>query len=75
MKLYFLFIVFLVVLHTIYAKSIENVDEKVGGVKSKRDFETSTECKYINSIFNKDESYYCCNGKSIVCKEGHIVEL
>jgi len=75
MKLYFIFIVFLVVLYTIFAKSIQNVDERVGGVKSKRDSETSTECKYINSMFNKDESYNCCEENSIVCREGHIVEM
>jgi len=80
MKFYFLFNVFSVVLYTTFAKSILNYHEKDGVIKTKRDIETSTECKYINILYNKDESFNCCtiienSTESIICEEGHIVEM
>jgi len=82
MKVYFLFIVFLVVLYTYtaYAKSIQNEDVTDGEIKRKRDIETSTECKYVNILYNKNESFNCCTivnefNEGIICEDGHIVEL
>jgi len=80
MKIYFLFIVFLVVLYTVYAKSIQNKDGIDGEIKRKRDIETSTECKYVNILYNKKESFNCCTivnefNEGIICEDGHIVEL
>jgi len=80
MKFYFIFNVILVVLYTTFAKNIQNDNEKDGGIKTKRDVETSDECKYINVLYRKDESFNCCtiikNSKEcIVCEDGHIVEM
>jgi len=75
MKVYYLFSILLVVLGTTFAKSVINKRDGVNS-KSKR-AETSDECKYINSMLGKAESYNCCNyendsGGSIKCENGHI---
>jgi len=81
MKFYFLFNVFLVVLYTTtFAKSIQNYVENDGEIKTKRDVETSDECKYVNILYNKDESFNCCTildqfNQGIICRDGHIVEM
>ncbi|ORX80560.1 L domain-like protein [Anaeromyces robustus] len=81
MKLYFIFsFIQVVLLYTTFAKNIQNI-KRSGEVssKSKRD-ETSDECKYINSMIHKDESFNCCelNVKkyyTITCENGHITEI
>ncbi len=80
MKFYFLFHVFLVVLYTTFAKNIQNDNDNDREIKTKYDTETCNECKYINVLYNKDESFNCCTiiknfKKSIICKDGHIVEM
>jgi len=78
MKVYYLFSILLVVLGTTFTKSIIN---KRDGVNSKtKRAETSDECKYINSMLGKSESYNCCDydsdsGGSITCENGYIIKL
>jgi len=33
------------------------------------------ECKYVNSILQKEESYNCCEYKGIICENDHIIKL
>jgi len=90
MKFHFFFIVILVVLDSTFTKRIQKGKEKIENVKSKRKIETSNECKFINPLYGEDESFDCCNeivdkfdddlyyynyNISVVCKNGHIVEL
>ena len=73
MKVYYLFNILLVVLSTTFAKNIINKRDGINS-KSKR-AETSKECKYINSMLEKDESYNCCTYKGITCENGHITKM
>ncbi len=56
-----------------YTRSQESIMNELS--KLNQNTEQSIECKYINSIFNKDESYNCCNEGSILCSDGHIIEM
>jgi len=73
MKAYYLFSILLVVLSTTFAKNIVNKRGEVNS-KSKR-AETSDECKYINSMLGKVESYNCCNYNGITCENEHITNM
>ena len=73
MKVYYLFSILLVVLGTTFAKSTVNKRDGVNS-KSKRT-ETSSECKYINSMLGKAESYNCCNNDGIECENDHITKM
>jgi len=71
MKVYFIFSILLIVFFTIFTK---NIVKKREGVKLKlKRAETSDECKYINSILGKKESYNCCED-SVKCENGHITK-
>jgi len=74
MKVYRLSRILLVVLGSVYAKNTVNKRDGVVNLKSKRD-EVSDECKYINSMLGKDESYDCCKHSGIYCENGHITEM
>ena len=75
MKAYYLFSILLVVLNTTFAKSTVNKRDGVNS-KSKR-AGISDECKYINSMLGKVESYNCCNFNygEIECQNGHITRM
>jgi len=75
MKIFNLFSILLVVSCTTFAKSIVKKRDGVNS-KSKR-ANTSNECKYINSMLGKDESYNCCNFNygEIECQNGHITRM
>jgi len=72
MKLFFLFSVILVGIYASSVESIQNNDD--GKIKTKRNIETSAECKYINRLYDEDESYNCCEINGIHCRDGHVVE-
>jgi len=80
MKFFGLFNILLVVLYTANAKNIINKRDGLNS-KSKRS-EKSDECKYINSMLEKDNSYNCCGYdeyeygmKGVKCENGHITEM
>jgi len=76
MKFYCLFSLLLAVLYTTDAKNIQKINKRA---------ETSDECKYINSMLEKDESYNCCEYdpfdeegidiRGVKCENGHITEM
>jgi len=75
MKFYYLFGILLVVLYTTFAKNIQNVNKGDGvNLKLKRSV-TSNECKYINGMLEKDDSYDCCKHEGIECENGHITKM
>jgi len=75
MKIYYLFSILIVGLNISFAKNIQDINKR-NGVKSKsKRAETSSECKYINSILGKDDSYNCCGYEGIKCVNGQVIEL
>ena len=66
----------MVVLVTTFEKNIQNFNIENKGIKlkSKRD-EISTDCKYVNSLLEKDESYNCCDDDRITCENGFITKM
>jgi len=62
----------LVLSNILFAYKIPNLKNGIDEVKIKR-IENSNECKFINSLFSKKESYNCCN--TVTCEEGHITEM
>eukprot|EP00833_Pecoramyces_ruminatium_P017588 jgi/Orpsp1_1/1191620/evm.model.d7180000087387.1 len=69
---YFILFNFLLLIKIILASKIPNLSNENKRVKIKRR-ESSDECKYINSLLNKNDSYNCCN--VFTCEEGHITEI
>jgi len=65
MKFYNLLNIFLVVSCTAFAKNTP---------KSKRD-EISDDCKYVNSMVGKDETYNCCEDNRFDCQEGRVTRM
>ena len=51
--------------------SIESINNPS---KIKRDL-GSEECKYINKLIKKEESYNCCTYDGITCENNHITSL
>jgi len=41
----------------------------------KGNYEDYNECKYINSLFNMEETYNCCLKSEIICTDGHIIKM
>jgi len=74
MKKYSIFCIFLIVTYTIFAYNIPN--DNIYENKAKRDTNdngTSDDCKYINRLLNRDETYNCC--KRFTCENGHITKM
>jgi len=44
-------------------------------IKRQDSTQTSDECQYINSLFDQDESYNCCERNDITCENGHITKM
>jgi len=83
MKFLYYLGILLVVLYTANAYNIQKINKKDKvNSKSKR-AETSNECKYINSMIGKDESYNCCEYEfrehkevfRITCQNGHVTKM
>ena len=51
----------MVVLCTTFAKNIHYVNKRDSVNPNSINTETSDECKYINSLLERDESYNCCD--------------
>jgi len=78
MKLFNIFSIFLVVTCRSLAKYNKRINKRneIVFLKTKRaEVETSDECKYINSMLYKDESFNCCENERVVCENGHIIKL
>ncbi|OUM60231.1 hypothetical protein PIROE2DRAFT_14047 [Piromyces sp. E2] len=76
MKFYFLFHIFLVVLCTSAAITIQKDKRQENRLKEKiTKVQTSTECKYINSLFKEKEDFNCCEDYDITCENGHITKF
>jgi len=74
MKLFIIFNICIVVIQTVFSQNVDKVRNKYHSINSKNSG-NSEECKYINSIIGKEESYNCCEKHGIICKDGHIIEL
>jgi len=55
-------------------KSIKHIKEKQREVINEREIQNN-ECQYINSLFDEDVSYDCCEKIGITCSEGHIISM
>ncbi len=57
------------------AQEHQNITERANNhLKIKRD-SASGECKYINKLIGKEESYDCCNYDRITCENNKIIEM
>ena len=65
----------LFIINNCLAQEYQNITESINNLsKVKRD-SASGECKYINSLIGKEESYDCCNYYGIICENNHIVDM
>jgi len=55
-------------------KKIKRNDNNLVNLET-RDTETSSECKYINSLFNKTKTYNCCQKEGVYCSNGNIIAI
>ncbi|OUM56247.1 hypothetical protein PIROE2DRAFT_19221 [Piromyces sp. E2] len=63
-------------LYTCAANTIQKDNGQENRLKEKRaEVQTSTECKYINSLINENDDYNCCERSGITCENGHITIL
>jgi len=59
-------------------KKKQNITESINNPsKIKRDLgiENVEECKYINKLINKEESYNCCTYDGIFCQNNLITKM
>ena len=75
LKFYLLFSIFSIVVScNTLPRPVHPKENKIDMTITKRE-ESSEECKYINSMIEKDESYNCCTHTGIKCSNGHIISM
>jgi len=67
-------ILLFIIKNSLAQKYSNNIKNNNNHFKIKRD-SASGECKYINSLIGKEESYDCCNYYGIICENNHIVDM
>ena len=78
MKLKILNLSLLFVINSCLAQKKQNIIKSINNPsKIKRDLgiENVEECKYINKLINKEESYNCCTYDGIFCQNNLITKM
>jgi len=70
MNIYIAFLVFISITKFVHGILPIEEEQKEEGVKKAGD-----ECKPVNIMLNRRETYNCCLDEGVTCKNGHIIKM